>query len=69
MSPKKVQGFQKFIKYAASRYTNFKLHHMITWLYPNLIRSTKFQACNAGIATRATILIGIYESDNGRKGE
>ncbi len=28
-----------------------------------------FEACSASIAARATDLIGIYESDNGRKGE
>ncbi len=31
--------------------------------------SDSFEACNASIAVRATDLIGIYESDNGRKGE
>ncbi len=28
-----------------------------------------FEACGASIAARAMDLIGIYESDNGRKGE
>ncbi len=28
-----------------------------------------FEACSAGITARATNLIGIYESDKGRKGE
>ncbi len=27
-----------------------------------------FEACSASIAARATDLIGIYESDNGREG-
>ncbi len=30
---------------------------------------TLFEACSISIATRATDLIGIYESDNGRKEE
>ncbi len=30
---------------------------------------TLFEACSASIAVRATDQIGIYESDNGRKGE
>ncbi len=31
--------------------------------------SRSFEACSASIAPRATDLIGIYESDNGGKGE
>ncbi len=34
-----------------------------------MLSTSQFEACSASIATRSTNLIGIYESDNGRKGE